>query len=284
MEHAKQALGYHPIQPVFKQKLGLYSEYINIGSASFNSGIYYYSFYADEESSKGISVLPDGCLDIIICCHSDAPSADICGSTISLKQATFIRPNCEYFGIRFLPGYAEQFLKHPLQLFTENEIPIREVIPHAEELLALILSRTSFVERIAVFEQFFKRYIGGELEIPSFVQYVSDKIITSHGAVSVRDLTLDTSYSARYLSKLFERYMGTSPKLFSRIVRFQYIVKALEQQHYAQIINELIELGYYDQNHFIKEFKQFCLTTPKQYMKHSYTSINPPKKSQLTGI
>lgn len=74
---------------------------------------------------------------------------------------------------------------------------------------------------------------------------------------------LDTGISPRHLRRLFEFYIGDTAKTFSQVVRFQSFLN-------AKISNQnndnpsFYDMGYYDQSHFIKEFKTFCGVTPRE--------------------
>ncbi|MNV83649.1 Helix-turn-helix domain protein [compost metagenome] len=61
--------------------------------------------------------------------------------------------------------------------------------------------------------------------------------------------------------------MGVPPKLFSRIIRFQFALEELNRQGREADLGSILELGYFDQNHFIKEFKEFGAETPKKFLR-----------------
>jgi AraC-like DNA-binding protein len=69
----------------------------------------------------------------------------------------------------------------------------------------------------------------------------------------------------RYLQQLFQKYIGVSPKFFARIVRFSYIFKVIkdEDPNWADVV---YEAGYYDQSHFIRNFKAFTGEDPSAYI------------------
>lgn len=263
--HRPAAL-YHPYQPTFDKLLNTYTQYKTAVLDIFNNGVQFEGFYIDSKHIDRTFVLPDGCVNLVICCHPQYPSANICGNLFKGRQGIFVRAECEYFVVRFLPGYAEHFFKHPIGEFSELEVPIQEVLPHADELLEQVAEQTSLEGRVRAFEHFFLKYIGDELEIPLLVKYLTEKIIAGSGTSNVKQLSEDTGYSSRYLSKNFEKYVGLSPKLFSRIIRFQNVIHLLEKQQYEQALPQIFELGYFDQNHFIKEFKEFSMLTPKKFI------------------
>ncbi|ASA23306.1 helix-turn-helix transcriptional regulator [Paenibacillus donghaensis] len=273
--HTRPSILYKPFQPAFEKMLHSYTEYKSSLTVPYGGGIQIYRFYMDDSHVNQMFVIPEGCMSLVICCHRDHPSANICGTLYKGRQGFFVRSECEYMVIRFLPGYAEHFFQYPTGEFSELEIPVQDVLPHAAELLERVVEKNTFHERVQAFEEFYGRYIRNKLEIPRLIEYLTDQIICTHGKLHVNDLSQDTGYSSRYLIKVFERYIGASPKLFSRIIRFQYVLKSLESKHYKETLEQISELGYFDQNHFIKEFKEFSLTTPKKYaMKGTTGNLN----------
>jgi len=77
-------------------------------------------------------------------------------------------------------------------------------------------------------------------------------------------LANDYFLSERQFERQFRKFSGFSPKLFSRIVRFQ---SALTQygNNEKSLTEIALETGYYDQSHFIHDFKEFSGYHPKQY-------------------
>ncbi|MNL09584.1 HTH-type transcriptional activator RhaR [compost metagenome] len=71
--------------------------------------------------------------------------------------------------------------------------------------------------------------------------------------------------STTTLGDQFREKVGFSPKAFSRIVRFNHI-NAFIDKHHATNWQELVyTFGFFDQNHFIKEFKRFYGCTPSEW-------------------
>src|SRR4030095_3948976 len=172
---------YHPHQPIFEKVLDTYTEHRTGASPIFHGGVIFYGFYINDLNLNRIFVVPDGCLHLVICCHREHPSANICGSIYKGRQGGFVRSECEYFVICFMPGYAEFFLKYPIGEFSEMEIPIQEVFSHAEELLEKVAEQSSFEGRIRAFETFYLKHFQSDLEIPLLVKYLTEKIITFRG-------------------------------------------------------------------------------------------------------
>jgi AraC-like DNA-binding protein len=72
-------------------------------------------------------------------------------------------------------------------------------------------------------------------------------------------------YSKRYLDMLFKDHLGISPKTYSGIVRFQSFYKLWANTDNTNFYADNVYEMYYDQAHFIKEFKKYTGHSPKQY-------------------
>ena len=91
-------------------------------------------------------------------------------------------------------------------------------------------------------------------------------ILREHGALNLKS-EIDIGISPRQLRRLFEFYVGTSPKMFSKVIRFQYFFQLLsspEGQGYNKVF---LDAGYYDQPHFNKDFKTFFGITPTEALR-----------------
>lgn len=101
------------------------------------------------------------------------------------------------------------------------------------------------------------------------VLHSSNLLIRSAGSISIEQLAEDTGYTARYIDRCFRNETGLSPKQLAKIVRFQAAVSALNQnQHKGRSLTEIAaDLGYFDQSHFVHDFKAYTGLTPKKYQK-----------------
>ena len=70
--------------------------------------------------------------------------------------------------------------------------------------------------------------------------------------------------TSRYLQKLFLQYTGLTPKLYSKINRFQNSLRLVTKKEIS-LTSIAYDCGYFDQSHFIREFKSFTGFTPSAY-------------------
>jgi len=99
----------------------------------------------------------------------------------------------------------------------------------------------------------------------AIVDWCVDALRAAHGRVSVRELERQTGYSRRHLSSLFRTHVGLPPKVLAGIFRFQkYYHGWAAGRPFDAFASDLYE-DYYDQAHFIKEFKKMTGQTPGRF-------------------
>ncbi|MOA57975.1 DNA-binding transcriptional activator FeaR [compost metagenome] len=69
----------------------------------------------------------------------------------------------------------------------------------------------------------------------------------------------------RKLQRLFSQYVGVSPKWVLKLYRLQNAAEAMETGSERDWIKLSQDLGYYDQSHFIRDFKAMIGRTPDEY-------------------
>jgi AraC-like DNA-binding protein len=97
------------------------------------------------------------------------------------------------------------------------------------------------------------------------VEYCVNVLKSADGRMAISQLAKQTGYSRRYLDQLFKQYVGLSPKVLGGIFRFQkFYRKWAEGQSFDTLKEDLYE-HYYDQAHFIKEFKKMTGYSPQKF-------------------
>jgi AraC-like DNA-binding protein len=95
------------------------------------------------------------------------------------------------------------------------------------------------------------------------------RIAGSGGNLTVKELQSELNLSERSLERRFKQHIGISPKLFTRICRFQASLSQLRTNKYNKLSDVAFEQEYADQSHFIRSFKEFSGLSPYQYMNRS---------------
>lgn len=106
------------------------------------------------------------------------------------------------------------------------------------------------------------------------IEYAVSSILHRPDLRCLRQLSDEIGYSQKHFIDLFQQQVGVTPKQYLKIIRFQKAICAIENQkrmHWSQVA---LESGYYDQAHFIHDFKRFSGFTPNEYMKRKAAALN----------
>jgi AraC-like DNA-binding protein len=145
------------------------------------------------------------------------------------------------------------------QSLSLDEVFDKSSVAQVEEQLSLGITDA---QRIRAVEQF---WVGHLRDLPTDkpIDEAVRLICQSQGALSIKALSETLCLSQSPFEKRFRQRVGTTPKKFASIVRFNAVLNHLSRSH------SLTEIGYtygfFDQAHFIKDFKQFSGQTPEQF-------------------
>ncbi|WP_316837143.1 helix-turn-helix domain-containing protein [Pedobacter nutrimenti] len=119
---------------------------------------------------------------------------------------------------------------------------------------------------VAILEQWLlKRLDMAAKTDVSSIAYACEQIQNSNGLIRIEELCRRMRISTTTLGDQFREKVGFSPKTFSRIVRFNNINTFIGQKRDLKWQELVYVYGFFDQNHFIKEFKHFYGCTPSQW-------------------
>ncbi|WP_055667283.1 helix-turn-helix domain-containing protein [Desnuesiella massiliensis] len=213
-----------------------------------------------------LGVIPDGCFNIVF----DLNEHNIENSTFILGaiNKSFIMPvdsDINLFGIRLLPGRNYSMLNLPADGFINKFTPLKNYVQDFPKYVPLNLID---IENINNYTDIIDTHI---LEFVndknckfenSFVTLSLDYIYQKKGQITVNEIceTMDTSL--KMLHRKYNKIIGISPKTFCRIVRFQNTLYSINASNMVDWLDIAIDNGYYDQSHFIKEFKEFVGQVP----------------------
>ena len=249
---------YIPSQPFFERAT---DGFVSCYSSHKSCGAGYYGFHVPTDAARRVVAVPDGTVDILFQCSPDVPDARVCGSVKRGKRIA-LELGEQYFGVRFSPTAALRLLGEPLDEFTEREIPLPDITSRARHLPTLISEAPTFDGRVEIFERYLAAFGDDDGSVPSIVSYMVEEIHRTDGEIRISDLAVKTGYTARHIGTMFRTHVGISPKLYIRTVRFHRCLLLMRSGCTCDFA-DLAELaGYYDQAHFINEFREFSLVTP----------------------
>ncbi|MDF2873936.1 MAG: helix-turn-helix-domain containing protein AraC type [Sporomusa sp.] len=244
-----------------------YQEFIPQGEFS-NSIALFYQFQMPSSHHQLIAV-PDGVVDVVFRCDSSKPYAKVIGSVLAGRPLVFTG-GYEHFGVRFFPGQAGVFTGELGESFIDQEVSLADVMHRGGEFVEQVVSRPGFYERVQMFLSGRFSMQEKRREMPEWGKYLMQRVNEQLGGLSIKDMALETGYSPQHITRTFKSYLGVSPKYFCRVVRFQNAIELIHKQPFQPVDDIIFGLGYFDQAHFIKEFKEFCMLTPWQFVQRNF--------------
>ncbi|NSL85702.1 AraC family transcriptional regulator [Chitinophaga sp. Mgbs1] len=170
------------------------------------------------------------------------------------------------FFVRFHPYGFLPFTTIPLKEMENTAVPLDKLFGKSGTAIAQkILAAASSAERIKLIETFLLKRLAHTQTIDHIVKSTVDTILTANGQLSVDELSRQTHLNRRQLVRKFSSAIGLSPKQLSKTIRLQATLKMLLHNKPGSLIALAYEGEYYDQAHFIKDFREFTGLTPKEF-------------------
>jgi len=236
---------------------------------------------AQEKPEKQV-IVPDGCMEMIF--HYGDLYRQYIENPLEDDAQSIIQPKCFVFGqltrpleieptgkvgifsVRFHPNGFLPFATIPIKEMENTAVPFGKVFGKAgSELEKMILRAESTSERIHRVEKFLLDRLSNNETIDRIVKSTIDTILEAKGQLSVDELAKQTQINRRQLERKFSSTVGLSPKQLSKTIRLQSTIRMLLNKKFTSLTALAYENDYYDQAHFIKDFKELTGFTPKQF-------------------
>lgn len=163
--------------------------------------------------------------------------------------------------IIFQPGGLNRFLNIPMTAIFDNGYSAREVIGREiEELSDKCHDTTSLNELNSIVQAYFLRKLS-QLKEPLPIDLALQYLQTNYNS-NMDKIAEMACMSIRNFERKCKERLGMPPKMYARIARFHKAYKVLERRPVISWPGLAYEVGYYDQTHFIKDFKEFARVTP----------------------
>lgn len=255
---------YRPIQPTVMQsdEQVSYTEYLPLDKLH----PFIFCYWQLQSTRKldepfNYKVVADGCIDIYFEFNnpSDSYVMGFCKKFTEFPLGV----SFNYVGVRFLPGIFPLLFNISAKEISNQSVPLTNVLPGLAEFISGNFQSDLQPKQIKKnFDDYFMQLISGTTLNPDNRFYDAiQRILESGGVIDIEN-ELDTGISPRQLRRLFEYYIGDTAKVFCKVVRFQHILNAKPSLQSLRENKLFYSSGYYDQAHFIKEFKNFYGVTP----------------------
>lgn len=178
-------------------------------------------------------------------------------------------------GVHFKAGGCYPFVDFPMARLNDVTIGLDCIWgTGANTLRETILHEPCIDKRFSILENFFLQKGRNRMENNVLVHYSVSQLSGSPQMWTIKHLSDKTGITQKHLITLFKKYVGLSPKMFSRVFKFQKVIHLIEQQKKIDWSMLAYECGYFDQAHFIKEFQAFSGINPVAYLEKRGPYLN----------
>ncbi|MBW0177883.1 helix-turn-helix transcriptional regulator [Sediminibacterium sp.] len=222
-------------------------------------------------------IVPDGCMEMIF--HA----GDLYRQY--LPDATYImQPRCFVFGqitqpleiaatgqtkifaVRFHPEGFLPFINMLIREMDNKAISLERLFgDKAAAFGEAVCTAKEVEEQISLVENFLLQQLQNQETSDRIAASSVQTLLALKGQLSVDELAGQLQVHRRQLERKFATVIGLSPKQLAKIIRLQATLKMMGEGQYDNLTELAYENGYFDQAHFIKDFKEFTGVTPGEF-------------------
>ncbi|HTX33699.1 MAG TPA: helix-turn-helix transcriptional regulator [Bryobacteraceae bacterium] len=217
-------------------------------------------FWTGHSDGGTHRVTPDGCADILL----SGGALRLVGPMTGWRDFA-LEPGERLFGVRFRPGRWRAVAGPPADRLTDRLLPMDDLWgARAARLGGQLAEARSAAQAIHAVE--------AALPAPADASPIERALAwmeRRRGAVSMDELASHAGLSPRQLRRVCLERTGLTPKFLARVLRFRHAQERLAAQRPpvpgrapSALVDLALDCGYYDQAHFIHEFREFSGRTP----------------------
>ena len=168
-------------------------------------------------------------------------------------------------GTKFRPGAFEPFTRIAMADLTDSARDLTEVLgPGAGALEREVIAASEDAQRVRAVEEFLRARLPGPDATRDTAMRIAGSMLDAPADTRVEDVAAEHGLSARSMQRLFRRYLGVSPKWVLQRYRLHAAAERIAGGE-GDLARLALDLGYFDQAHFIKDFKALVGRTPAGY-------------------
>ena len=172
-----------------------------------------------------------------------------------------------FISVRVRAGQMARLLPMPVHEVFDQAVPLSELWgPAVADLLDRLAQARTFAERALQVQAFLlTRLRAGD----ALCEWAAERLYRQPAGTRIQQLADRAGLGRRQFEKRFSAAMGMPPVRFRRLARFQQVAKHLHLAPATRDLQVALDAGYFDQPHFIREFRDVVGMTPQTYRRQS---------------
>ena len=229
--------------------------------------IWIYEGYAPPHAQERL--MPQGLMNLVITVHG---TSGVRSSVSGPRTESMMLDTSEPFniiGVSFRAGGGFPFFPMPASELHNLTVPLEAVWGRrADEVCGRLLEARTHDERCRILERALLASSRGRLDRHACIRYAVAELGHRLRPRPVAHVVEQLGLSQRRFIELFRNEVGLTPKAFSRISRFQHALGRIEHLTDVDWTSVALDCGYFDQAHFIHDFREFAGVSPTTYLRH----------------
>lgn len=207
-------------------------------------------------------VIPDTCVDIIY--HIDHTNNTVTGGFCGINDYSFhthgngtIGHMVSTFAIRFYAWRAYAFADDSLQSTMNGYFDVGSRFEWLDKIIRpKLLELRTLQEKASFTKQVLLKRLSNVRE-NTVVNDTIQNILINKGSLDIANLAKESFVSTRQLERLFQEYVGITPKKLSNLIRYQFLWRDILCEPDFDVLSAVHKFGYADQSHLLREFKRY---------------------------
>jgi AraC-like DNA-binding protein len=208
-----------------------------------------------------VTLLPHPCVNLVF----DRGMVAIAG--VGTERFTYLQEGRgQVFGVKFRPGGFHPFLRAPMTSLTDQTVPLRTLWgADADELARDMAAATDLQALVETAERHLRAHWPPPSQEVEEIGRIVHALLFDRTIRRVDEVCARFAVTPRTLQRLFQRYVGVSPKWVLRRYRLHEAAARLAEKTAGTWAEVAADLGYFDQPHFIRDFTRAIGMTPAAY-------------------
>jgi AraC-like DNA-binding protein len=176
----------------------------------------------------------------------------------------------DVLGVCFSPEGFYPFSKIPVSEFKNQILGADEVgIKMINSISEKLKEAHGIASRITILENELALLLANNNQIPDNFRQIFNDLNQNNNSLQISEFCLKNNLSIRTLERMYNKYIGVSANTYNTLNRFHNSLNQLLKNDYSKLSDLAYDFGYFDQMHFIKEFKRFAGNTPKNFIQQN---------------
>jgi AraC-like DNA-binding protein len=183
-----------------------------------------------------------------------------------------LQDDLSVFSVVFQPQGLMRFFRFPISEICNQSVPLCLLMGQpAKELEQKMGKAGTFHQRVNIVESYFLGLLknnDSEFEFKR-INHLAELIQQTQGKININQMASEVCLSRKQFERIFAEKIGITPKQYLKTIRFQAAIYKKQQNAHLNMTELSYESGYFDQSHFINDFKTLSGLTPKQFFQEN---------------